>query len=346
MALVGTVWAMSCKGSKFNKAAAAIRGQGGLVSPTIHRKVDFMVSSEEAVRGVTQRTKKAHRFDIPMVSLEFPHACVKNLEVIDHTPYIFNFDPGRVETTPKRKRTSLSSEDQAIAAVQSEKRQRIAKENEWKRHAVDLGFVGDEHAVFDDDDTATPVKRKQGGKVNCATSNIANFRVGQHIETPLWGVVMGIMPDAVGAKSGPGVLELRTDREDALCSGPSADEPKTPASIAKEKKRKESVWLKGKALYTAASAGDASAVKICLGVPGTNVQWTNPKDGHMSSLVGTCMYGHQTCARLLIEAGADVNFLSDWGVSSLIQACCMGHAEVSRSMYNNSNNNSRSMYGT
>jgi heat shock protein HspQ len=64
-------------------------------------------------------------------------------------------------------------------------------------------------------------KATQGPTSKCSTSNIAKYRIGQHTETPFRGVVVGITPNTDGAKSGPGVLELRTDREDVLWSGPS-----------------------------------------------------------------------------------------------------------------------------
>jgi heat shock protein HspQ len=72
--------------------------------------------------------------------------------------------------------------------------------------------------VLDKDAVA---KVTQGSTSKCSTSNIAKYRIGQHTETPFRGVVVGITPNTDGAKSGPGVLELRTDREDALWSGPS-----------------------------------------------------------------------------------------------------------------------------
>jgi hypothetical protein len=44
-----------------------------------------------------------------------------------------------------------------------------------------------------------------------STSNIANYVINQHIDTPFKGVVVRITPDKFGAGTGPGVLDIKTD---------------------------------------------------------------------------------------------------------------------------------------
>jgi heat shock protein HspQ len=46
--------------------------------------------------------------------------------------------------------------------------------------------------------------------VKSSTSNVAKYHIGQHVDTPFRGVVVRIMPTNVGAKSGPGVIGIKT----------------------------------------------------------------------------------------------------------------------------------------
>jgi heat shock protein HspQ len=60
-----------------------------------------------------------------------------------------------------------------------------------------------EYNAGQDSDTAEKTKQS-------STSNVANYQIGQHVETPFRGVVVSITPKNVGAKSGPGVIDIRT----------------------------------------------------------------------------------------------------------------------------------------
>ena len=58
MALSGQTFALSVAGESQAKLAAAIRRLGGAVSNTVHKRVDFLVVTEEALRKGTQAVRK------------------------------------------------------------------------------------------------------------------------------------------------------------------------------------------------------------------------------------------------------------------------------------------------
>jgi hypothetical protein len=79
--LAGRVFALSVGGDsvgQHDELAATIRLHGGQVSRTVHKKVDYVLASEQAVARNTQTVRKAtHKFGIPLLRPAFVHACVQ-----------------------------------------------------------------------------------------------------------------------------------------------------------------------------------------------------------------------------------------------------------------------------
>lgn len=64
-----------------------IKKHRGTVSPTVHKKVSFVICTPQATKEMTQRVRKAVKFGIPLVNEKFLHQCIKKGKMIDHTPY-------------------------------------------------------------------------------------------------------------------------------------------------------------------------------------------------------------------------------------------------------------------
>lgn len=57
--------------TSYNELRRMIGDMGGNVSATVHKKVDFVVASAGAVSAATQRLRKADKFRVPVVKVEY-----------------------------------------------------------------------------------------------------------------------------------------------------------------------------------------------------------------------------------------------------------------------------------
>ncbi|CAM9835784.1 unnamed protein product, partial [Ectocarpus fasciculatus] len=80
--------------------------------------------------------------------------------------------------------------------------------------------------------------------------------------------------------------------------------------------------------WSAADSGDAATISKLLRVNGHLVT-TLDKDGR-TALLRSCVGGHLEVARLLVEAGADVDFQDSSGTSPLGVAAVLGNKELTR----------------
>ena len=46
----------------------------------------------------------------------------------------------------------------------------------------------------------------------------------------------------------------------------------------------------------------------------------------------SCQNGHELCARALLEAGADINYMPPDGLTALMLACQQGHEQCTRAL--------------
>ena len=88
--LRGLVFGLSAGGGEVSQRelAALIAKHGGAVSNTIHKRVDFVVASERAVRRNTQAVRKARdKFGIPLVTPQFVVDSARAKRLCDHAEY-------------------------------------------------------------------------------------------------------------------------------------------------------------------------------------------------------------------------------------------------------------------
>lgn len=58
-------------GVSYNNLKNMIEEMGGKVSATVHKNVNFLIASENAVLSATQRVRKAFKFRIPVLRIEY-----------------------------------------------------------------------------------------------------------------------------------------------------------------------------------------------------------------------------------------------------------------------------------
>ena len=75
--LHGWTFSLSATGPNQDELATLIDRHGGTVSRLVHKRVDVLVATEEAVRVNSERVRKAHALGIPLVSPAFVHDALK-----------------------------------------------------------------------------------------------------------------------------------------------------------------------------------------------------------------------------------------------------------------------------
>lgn len=77
--------------ASYNDVKQIVEQLGGKISPTVHKRVDFMVATDSAVTTATQRIRKAHKFGIPVLRMEYIEFCTQHKKLpSDITPYVYN----------------------------------------------------------------------------------------------------------------------------------------------------------------------------------------------------------------------------------------------------------------
>ena len=109
-ALVGRVFALSVGGPgvDLRELTNLIRSHGGAVSNTVHRKVDFVLASEQAIKRDTQTVRKAHtKFGIPILRPSFVEACVRAGGLCDPADHL---------QAPRKPKTAAAAQPSAVPA--------------------------------------------------------------------------------------------------------------------------------------------------------------------------------------------------------------------------------------
>ena len=89
--LAGRVFALSVggDGASQKELTETVRRHGGVVSRTVHKKVQYLLASEQAVRRNTQAVRKASlKFGIPIVRQSFVESCVREGGLVDSAPHL------------------------------------------------------------------------------------------------------------------------------------------------------------------------------------------------------------------------------------------------------------------
>ena len=124
----------------YNDLKRMICELGGRLSPTVHKNVDYLVASDTAVNAATQRVRKAAKYGIPVLKVEFIESCYgmrgkRGVERIDATEFTYdNIDEvvKSYEKTEKAARKGDSSTD-------STKKRKTADEGAGQSYMDRLG---------------------------------------------------------------------------------------------------------------------------------------------------------------------------------------------------------------
>eukprot|EP00041_Stephanoeca_diplocostata_P005330 m.59704 g.59704 ORF g.59704 m.59704 type:complete len:156 (-) comp15714_c1_seq5:708-1175(-) len=102
---------------------ALVESGGGTFSATVHKKIDILVSSKDAVVARTQRIRKAEKHGIPVVGVAFIHECLAGKAWLDPTPYVLAISKSdplvtvRESNDRKRKYTAEDNDDEPRIAT-------------------------------------------------------------------------------------------------------------------------------------------------------------------------------------------------------------------------------------
>lgn len=112
----------------YNEMKRMIGELGGKISGTVHKRVDFLVASENAVLRVTQRVRKANKYSVPVVRMALVDYCYTNRTMpTDMSAFVF---PNVAELCLKFATTAAQEEpdDEQQKATGSTKKKRKAIE--------------------------------------------------------------------------------------------------------------------------------------------------------------------------------------------------------------------------
>ncbi|CAM9824197.1 unnamed protein product [Scytosiphon promiscuus] len=97
--------------------AAELRTHGAKVSATIHKRVSFVLCTDDAVKYSTQRVRKALKHGIPLVSQGFVAACALAGGPVDPAPFRATADvakpPAGTTAKPSASKSPLNNESDA-----------------------------------------------------------------------------------------------------------------------------------------------------------------------------------------------------------------------------------------
>lgn len=75
----------------YNSVKSMIEELGGKICSTVHKKVNFIISSDAAIKNATQKIRKALKFEIPVLKIEYIEYCYKNKRVpTDMITYVYH----------------------------------------------------------------------------------------------------------------------------------------------------------------------------------------------------------------------------------------------------------------
>jgi flagellar biosynthesis GTPase FlhF len=103
MALHGKVFGLTGNFVDRDAIYQLVSEHKGTISPTVHKRVNFIIATEDALRYNTQRVRKATKFGIPTVSQRFLTACIKANAIVDHVSFLVT---KKVVVRPERKATT------------------------------------------------------------------------------------------------------------------------------------------------------------------------------------------------------------------------------------------------
>ena len=119
--LTDCVFALSVGGDGANQRELTdtIKRHGGSVSRTVHRKVQYLLASEQAVHRNTQAVRKANiKFGgIPLLRASFVEACVREGGLVDPSPHLH---PPRAAYVPARERAKAAAVSTSAAVAPAE----------------------------------------------------------------------------------------------------------------------------------------------------------------------------------------------------------------------------------
>lgn len=74
----------------FNKMKKAVTDAGGIVCPSVHKKVNYLLATEYAFASRTQKVRKAIKLKVCIVRPGFLDACIAAGRKADHKPFAFD----------------------------------------------------------------------------------------------------------------------------------------------------------------------------------------------------------------------------------------------------------------
>ena len=108
---VGLKIAVSCRSKKrgageedlnFKKMVKMVGQVGAIHSNTVHKRVAYVVSTEDAYKGKTQRVRKAAKYKIPVVKLEWLQECIGSKKMLDFHPFVLGDDHCTAHRDPEK----------------------------------------------------------------------------------------------------------------------------------------------------------------------------------------------------------------------------------------------------
>jgi hypothetical protein len=89
----------------------------------VHKRVNFIIATEDALRYNTQRVRKAAKFGIPTVSPRFLKACIKAGKLVDHATFIVvkpaKKAPAQQASTPSVSSPSLEAPSESLVSEEA-----------------------------------------------------------------------------------------------------------------------------------------------------------------------------------------------------------------------------------
>ena len=67
-----------------------IKSLGAQDSPTVHKRVDFLVSDEGAIVSQTKHVRKAVKYGVKVVSAKFLYTCAENKAIVDCSRFLYH----------------------------------------------------------------------------------------------------------------------------------------------------------------------------------------------------------------------------------------------------------------